>query len=184
MESNRRDFIKKATALAAVASLPIPSNGNKGHKTGMKDLTEPERKLNLTEQTDVIVCGGGPAGFAAALSAARAGARVRLIELQGYLGGVMTSGLLTHILDYENKKGIMFELINRLKASGTSIRPGTFEAEYMKLLLEELCIKAGVELRYHTRVVAAYTKKEKIEKNHQRCNREKILQITKDLHTH
>ena len=47
---------------------------------------------------DVIVCGGGPAGIAAALSAVRGGLRVLLVEAHGQLGGMGTSGLVSHWL--------------------------------------------------------------------------------------
>ena len=42
---------------------------------------------------DVVVVGGGPGGFAAAVTAARAGAKVLLVERNGYLGGQLGSGL-------------------------------------------------------------------------------------------
>lgn len=43
---------------------------------------------------DVLVCGGGPSGLAAAVAAARAGARVVLLERYGFLGGLATAGLV------------------------------------------------------------------------------------------
>ena len=47
-------------------------------------------------QTDVVVLGSGPAGFAAAYSAAKHGAKVILVEQNGDVGGVSTSGLMSH----------------------------------------------------------------------------------------
>ncbi|MEI6493260.1 MAG: FAD-dependent oxidoreductase, partial [Verrucomicrobiota bacterium] len=47
----------------------------------------------VSGDADVIVCGGGPAGIGAALAAARNGAKTRLIEVNGCLGGVWTAGL-------------------------------------------------------------------------------------------
>jgi len=66
----------------------------------------------------VIVCGAGPAGVSAALSAARAGARTRLIEVHGCLGGIWTAGLLSNIIDGFDKRGIMAEILNRLDRPG------------------------------------------------------------------
>jgi hypothetical protein len=104
----------------------------------------------------VIVCGGGPAGFAAAVSAARSGAKVRLIELQGYLGGVWTAGLMTNFIDYGNKGGLMQELLDVQKYASVT-KPKFLDVEITKLWLENFCTDAGVELLYHTRVVAAGT---------------------------
>jgi hypothetical protein len=57
-----------------------------------------EPKLLLEKAYDIVVCGGGPAGVAAALAACQAGARVLLVEGQGQLGGMGTSGLVSHWL--------------------------------------------------------------------------------------
>ncbi len=116
-------------------------------------------KDNIFEDTDVIVCGGGPAGVAAAIAAARAGVRTRLIEMQGCLGGIWTSGLMSWILDCDNKPGIMKEIIEKLeqRGAGRKARAEAFicDPEEMKLLLEEMCIEAGVGIRLYTRVTGA-----------------------------
>lgn len=116
----------------------------------------------------VIVCGGGPAGVAAALASARAGADTALIELTGCLGGVWTSGLLSNILDVGNKTGLLPEIIDRLDSlhEAASSRDQAwdvpwvrgavlYDAELMKIALEGLCLEARVRVRLHTRVCAA-----------------------------
>ena len=51
---------------------------------------------NYTYETDVLVLGSGPSGFAAAYSAAKNGAKVILVEQCGDVGGISTSGLMSH----------------------------------------------------------------------------------------
>src|SRR5919197_5698142 len=58
---------------------------------------EPARDLPVFAETDVLVVGGGPAGCAAAVGAARAGAEVLLLERYGHLGGLSTGGLVIWI---------------------------------------------------------------------------------------
>ena len=58
---------------------------------------------------DVIVCGGGPSGVAAAISSAREGARTLLIEQGGCLGGFWTRGLLTWLIDTFDKGALLDE---------------------------------------------------------------------------
>ena len=119
----------------------------------------------------MIVVGGGPAGVPAAVAAARAGKKVRLFELQGSLGGVWTSGLLSYIFDFD-KSDIGWEIIRRLDAYGARVRDHpdaagmrhypsldrdwVYEPEYMKAVCEDLCAEAGVRVHLQTPVVAAY----------------------------
>jgi hypothetical protein len=122
---------------------------------------EESRDVPVVEETDVVVCGGGPAGIAAAILAARQGARTRLIELHGCLGGVWTTGSLSWIIDSANKPGLMAEITSRLDdrdARRTRVKGGknyAYDVEEMKLLLDEMCEEAGVEVRLLTRVVGA-----------------------------
>lgn len=59
-----------------------------------ESILEPARQVPVYGHCDVLVVGGGPAGFAAAVAAAREGADVVLIERYGYLGGLSTGGLV------------------------------------------------------------------------------------------
>lgn len=123
-------------------------------------LIEPSRELAISGHYDTIVCGGGPAGFAAAVAAGRNGARTLLIELAGCLGGIWTSGNLSIILDGNGKEGIFEELLVRLKAEGGYLHTNykeefTHDAEVMKIVLEQMCTEAGVDIHLHTRIVDA-----------------------------
>ncbi len=154
--SSRRRFLSSSLlglgALGALSKLEAASTP----KPGM--LTEPERDIPLTSDCDVIVCGAGPAGVTAAISAARAGAKVRLFEAHGSLGGVWTSSLLGYLLDFD-KPGFNQELVRRLRErdaiDGAGVNGVTYHPEEMKLILEELCTAAGVKVQLHTRIVAA-----------------------------
>jgi flavin-dependent dehydrogenase len=119
---------------------------------------EPARVLPVVQEADVIVCGAGPAGVAAAIAAGRAGARTCLIEVHGCLGGVWTAGQLAWVFDIE-KPGLARELTQALDRRGARIGENqeryAYDIEAMKLLLEHLCTEAGVGVRLHTRVVAA-----------------------------
>jgi len=77
-------------------------------------IREAERQVAVADDADVLVAGAGPAGVCAAVAAARAGATVRLIEAGGCLGGTWTAGLLSWLLDYEDKGGLTAEIIRRL----------------------------------------------------------------------
>lgn len=122
---------------------------------------------------EIIVAGGGPAGCAAAICAARLGAKVLLVEATGCLGGMGTSGLVTAfdpMADGENALvgGIMREIVETLYEKGElgpQVTPDfwrknyhcwtPFRVEGLKLLLDELCSEAGVEVRLFTTVVEA-----------------------------
>jgi len=119
---------------------------------------EPARDILLRDDAEVIVCGAGPAGVAAAIMAARAGARTQLLEVHGCLGGVWTAGMLTYVFDAD-KAGINKEIMARLEERAAirgSVDRYVYHPEEMKLLLEEMCAEAGVKVRLFTRVVAAH----------------------------
>lgn len=126
---------------------------------GISAIWEERRLTRVAEAVDVIVCGGGPAGVSAAIQAARAGMRTRLIEVHGCLGGIWTSGLLSYVIDAEKPQGLLPEIVERLKQrEAYRRRMGAnflYDPEQMKLVLEELCLEAGVAIQLHTRVVSA-----------------------------
>lgn len=152
----RRSFLY--TGVAMVAGTGLGVNPAFSSERNGNVIKEDARKIPIMEKTDVIVCGGGPAGFAAAVSAARSGATVRLIELQGFLGGVWTAGLMTHFIDSEGKGGLMYELLDAQKHANV-VQARYFDPEITKLWLEKFCMDAGVLPIYHTRVVAAIKEK-------------------------
>jgi hypothetical protein len=159
---NRRDFLRNSAVLGAAAVAPRGASAAApatlpADKPGF--YREPPRDVPLVTDADVIVCGAGPAGVTAAITAARAGAKVRLFEWRGCLGGVWTAGLLGYLLDFD-KPGFNRELRKHLEERGvrrgTSAKSLAYEPEGMKLLLEDLCTEAGVKFQLHTRVAAAY----------------------------
>ncbi len=114
----------------------------------------------MKADADVIVCGAGPAGIAAAITLQHAlGQQFACFEAHGSLGGVWTSSLLGYLLDFD-KPGFNVELVRRLRErdaiQGEGMNGLTYQPEEMKLLLEELCTTAGVKIQLHTRVTAAY----------------------------
>ena len=62
----------------------------------MKKYIEPQKEIPVSYETDVLVIGAGPAGFAAAYSAAKNGASVIIVEQYGDIGGTSTCGLMSH----------------------------------------------------------------------------------------
>jgi hypothetical protein len=142
-----------------------------------------QRNIPIEEGYDLVVAGGGPAGSAAAICAARLGAKVLLIESTGCLGGMGTSGLVTAFDPMANGEcmlvgGLMKEIVEALFARGfleSGIDPDTwrrkflswtpFNAEGYKLLLDELTTAAGVEARFFSRVIDV-----DIDGNNQRVN--------------
>ncbi len=157
---NRRQFIHTSFSGAATLAALGQGSADAAKSPQMEgQYSEDAHILPLISDADVIVCGAGPAGVTAAISAARAGARVRLFELHGALGGVWTSSLLGYLLDFD-KPGFNVELVRRLRERdaihGQAMNALSYHPEEMKVLLEELCAAAGVKVQLHTRIAAAY----------------------------
>jgi len=154
---DRREFIRAgAVGAAACGARSLRADGPSA--TVPACYREPARDVPLAEPADVLVAGAGPAGVCAAIAAARAGATTRLIEAGGCLGGTWTAGLLSWILDATHKTGVLTEILRALARRGTGTKYGgsvAYDVETMKLVLEDLCLAAGVRLQLHTRVAAA-----------------------------
>jgi len=120
-----------------------------------------------TEQHEVIVVGGGPAGVCAAISAARLGAEVLLVEQYGCLGGMSTMGQVAPWMTFHDRegnqviRGLGQEIVDRMVARGFSrghVRDTMGETysvtpidnEGLKLVLAQMCREAGVRLLFHT----------------------------------
>jgi hypothetical protein len=108
----------------------------------------PAQEVRVCKEVDVLVVGGGPAGFAAAVSAGRLGARTLLVERFGYLGGMWTAGLVNPYFDVRGKGGLNEEILKRLKSTGGwgGLWDAAFDPNAMKLLLDDLVEEAGAEL--------------------------------------
>lgn len=126
-------------------------------------IPEPSRPRPVVKDVDVLVAGSGPAGFAAALCAAREGAKTLLVERYGYLGGMMTGSLVTWVLgvaDGEGNvkaKGITQELRERLEqhdgVTATNQHGGyNIDAEVFKWQAVEMLHEAGAQVLLHTLV--------------------------------
>ena len=109
---------------------------------------------------DVIVAGGGPAGIAAAVSAARAGTKTALIERYGILGGMLTSGHVQPILGYAQGRTMYDEIVELLTEGHEDMpkmvtRNGKeigFDLEEAKYRLLKLCVDSGVYVYLQTGV--------------------------------
>jgi 2-polyprenyl-6-methoxyphenol hydroxylase-like FAD-dependent oxidoreductase len=92
-------------------------------------LVEPARRTPVKHECEVLVVGGGSAGVAAAVAAARNGADTMLVERYGYLGGLATGGLIILLLTLDDGRGrqavagLCQEVTERLAARGAAWFP-------------------------------------------------------------
>ena len=100
---------------------------------------ESKKELNVYGNFDVVIVGGGCAGFAAAVAAGRMGAKTLIVERFPYFGGTATASLMTNINGYRNQvepdglqtsKGISEELILRMKEIDGLGKSGYKQKEY------------------------------------------------------
>lgn len=124
-------------------------------------VIQPEVEIPVIETVDVIVVGGGVAGFSAAVSAAREGASTILIERYGYLGGMVTGGLVVRLEGFGDGqkqviRGIGQEMIDRLKQEGGARVSGcdvSVDPELLKCILFRMTGEAGVRMLLHSLIV-------------------------------
>lgn len=130
----------------------------------MTTIVLPVDRIPIFREVDVLVAGGGPAGVAAALAAARNGASVLLVEQRGYLGGMGTAALVPAFCPYTDHekpvvRGIGLELLEKMKRNcrpefmaeyGEALDWVPIDAEVLKRVYEQTLTESGAELLYHT----------------------------------
>jgi hypothetical protein len=144
----------------------------------------PERKY------DVLVIGGGTAGSAAGIAAARAGMRVLIIEREAALGGTATLAQVTPMMGVgiagnPDTSGINAEVKRRMREAGHcqawGSNDGIFDPEMLKTVLEDMAGETGCQILYNTEFLAAETANGKISGvlNH---NRSGFSRISADVY--
>ena len=136
-----------------------------------------KREVPVRHEVDVFVAGGGPAGVAAAVAAARQGASVFLAEAHSCFGGMGTAALVPAFMTFGDgvnflAAGIGEEILDRLhQAGGTSPRydPGRkcgggvdIKAEVLKRVYDAMVAEAGVEFAFHTLLIAVQTEGDRV----------------------
>ncbi len=136
-----------------------------------------QRDIPIINNYELVVAGGGPAGVAAAVAAARLGVKVLLVEALGCLGGTTTSGMVCYwmkLSDGNNllAQGVFLEVLHALYENdalygwgGKQNSPSTWHSKFdmsttvnpetLKIILDDFCIKAGVDLYFNSKIIAA-----------------------------
>ncbi|MEO7114424.1 MAG: FAD-dependent oxidoreductase [Caldimonas sp.] len=130
-------------------------------------IAEPARKTPVFGEYDVVVLGGGPAGIAAATSAARHGAKTLLVERYGFLGGMGTAAGVTNFCGLHANvhgtirrvvRGVADELLDRMRAlDGLNephlifgkIKAQAYDTSAFKCAADAMLLGAGAEILFH-----------------------------------
>ena len=123
------------------------------------NVIEEARELKSLGEYDVVVCGGGMAGFGAAVAASRKGARVLLVERETALGGLATVGLVP--IPKDTPAGISQEMISRLEEVDAHTRRNS-DPEKHKLILDRMVREAKIDLLLDTAIVDAVVEDGKV----------------------
>ena len=124
---------------------------------------------------NLVVAGGGLSGVATAVSAAREGLKVMLVEKSGCLGGAISNNLVYPFMPYWTKQkdgdnvckkylsqGIFKEMKVRHDRYVDDCKDHEFNSEYFKIVLDDMAAEAGVDVLFHAVVYDVKTDNRKI----------------------
>lgn len=122
------------------------------------------RTLAVESGYDIIIVGGGPSGCAAAIAAARQGAKTLLLESTSTLGGLGTSGLVPAWCPFSDHEKIVYrsiaeEIFNASKAGTKHVNPADLnwvpiDPEHLKRVYDDKVTEAGAEIRFMSSLCA------------------------------
>ena len=172
---DRRKFFETSSILAATGvAAPLLSSCRDG---GDPFLAGAKTAVKESYRCDILVVGGGPSGVCAAISAARLGAKVMLVDSGNCLGGMGTKGLVGPFMTcYDAKgeemiiRGLFEEVVDRLVAIGGALHPSgirqkteftawiseghdhvtPFDPELLKVVYDHMCKEADVKVLYNS----------------------------------
>ena len=161
---SRRDLLKLAgvTAAGVVLGGSVEINrAEAAEKISGAAIKYGDKKIPVLCSVDVCICGGGPAGTAAAVNAAKNGAETLLIERGIALGGLGVLGCVYPFMDTHAPNSdtpYLVELKNRLRAKGIEPFDGVTQQtwhnpEILAEIHDEMCAEAGVNILYQAVVV-------------------------------
>jgi hypothetical protein len=134
-------------------------------------VSEPSRETPVLGEYEVVVLGGGPAGIAAAVTAARTGRSTLLIERCGFLGGMGTAAGVTNFCGLHANvhgdirqvvHGVADDLLSRIAALGGLNAPHalfgktvaqSYDTPAYKIAADDLLLSAGVRILFHVLAV-------------------------------
>lgn len=118
----------------------------------MTDYVSESLRTPVAGEYDIIVAGAGPAGMGAAIAAGRLGAKVLLVEQTHAVGGIATTGLMSHWTG--STRGPLYdEMLERAAVPGPEedgSEPALINPEKLKLTFLEMLVEAHVDLRLYT----------------------------------
>ena len=125
----------------------------------MDYIIENEKQIPVIADVDVLVCGGGPAGVGAAITAARQGVSSMVVDMQDCLGGVATAGMMSHWGGRSSSK-VMPEMFERTRkkcdvlgwVEENGCDTNSIHHEAQKIVLNEMVREAGVKTLFYTLV--------------------------------
>lgn len=121
--------------------------------------------IKLYKKVDVLVCGSGPAGIGAAISASRNGSDTLIIEAQGDLGGISTTGMMSHWTGRANSpvyKEILKKSAMKNEGEYKDCIVTTINPEVLKTLYLEMLTEAGAKILLYTFISDAVVEDDKV----------------------